>query len=299
MKKLLLAAMLFCGGLVAFSQQLVQVSSFTKVPLQAGAMVSQPTISPDGSFVVAADASGSVLSKIDVATGSSKVLATNAGALGVVISNDGENVMFRRTTTKNHLRYTSLHNVSLNTGKETQIVAPTRHLAGYTFAGTTANAVENGKLRTKSLTGAAAQKDIVVSIDYGHLNVTINGNTKTLDPQGRSSYLWPQLSPDKTKIVYWVAYKGCYVCNIDGSNPVSLGELRAAKWLGNDMVVGMKDADNGQFVTSSSLIVADLKGNRQTITESSMIAMYPSATADGKHIAFVSGDGELFVINLK
>ena len=299
MKKLLFAAILFCGGLVAFSQQLVQVSSFTKVPMQAGAMVSQPTISPDGSFVVAADASGSVLSKIDVATGASKVLVSNASASGVIISDDGENVMFRRNTTKDKLRFVSLHNVAVKSGKVTQIVAPSRHLAGYTFAGTTANAVENGKLRTKSLTGAAAQKDIVVSIDYGHLNVTINGTTKTLDPQGRSSYLWPQLSPDKTKIVYWVAYKGCYVCNIDGSNPISLGELRAARWLGNDMVVGMKDKDNGQFVTSSSLIVADLKGNRQTITESNMIAMYPSTSTDGKHIAFVSGEGELYVINLK
>ena len=96
-----------------------------------------------------------------------------------------------------------------------------------------------------------------------------------------------------------MAYKGCYVCNIDGSNPISLGELRAARWLGNDMVVGMKDKDNGQFVTSSSLIVADLKGNRQTITESNMIAMYPSTSTDGKHIAFVSGEGELYVINLK
>ena len=299
MKKFLLSAVLVGSGLVAFAQ-LVDVESVTKVPLADNVKVAEATISPDGTFFVAADPSGSGIASINVATGQQKVLAKNASYYGVVISDDGENVMFRRiTTTSDKLRYTSLYNVNVTTQTEQQLVEPSRHLSGYSFSGKTANAVENGKLKSKNLMGGAATSDIVVSIDYGHLNVTINGETKTLDPQGRSSYLWPQLSPDKTKIVYWVAYEGCFVCNIDGSNPIRLGELRAAKWLGNDMVVGMNDTDNGEQVISSSIIVADLKGTKQTVSNANVIAMYPSTTADGKHIGFVDASGELYVINLK
>ena len=61
----------------------------------------------------------------------------------------------------------------------------------------------------------------------------------------------------------------------------------------------MKDADNGEYVTSSSIVVSDLNGKKQTVTEPTMIAMYPSTTSDGKHIAFIDGNGELFIINLK
>lgn len=298
MKKFLISSVLFCTGFMAFGQ-LVTVNSFTKVNLPANTKVSQTVISPDGSYIVASDLSGTVLSKIDVATGYKKIIATNANAFGVTISNDGQNVMFRRTNTDNNLRYTSLYNVNIVTGKETLLTSHTRNLAGYGFSGTTANIVEKGKLRSKNLNGNKAQSDIVVSIDYGHLNITVNGETTTLDPQGRSSYLWPELSPDKTKIVYWAAYKGCYVCNIDGSNPVSLGKLHAAKWLGNNLVVGMDDKDNGEYVTASSIVVSDLNGRHQTITEPTMISLYPTATADGKHISFSTADGALYIINLK
>ena len=65
------------------------------------------------------------------------------------------------------------------------------------------------------------------------------------------------------------------------------------------MVVGMNDRDNGEFVTSSSIIVSNLAGTKQVVTDTDKIAMFPSTTADGKHIAYVDANGELFVINLK
>ena len=298
MKKLLLSATLMCGSMTAFAQ-LVDVGSITRVPLADNVRVSAATISPDGKFIVASDPTGSGIAKIDVATGEQTLLARNASISNVVISEDGENVMFRRIATKNNLRYVSLHNINVATGSETELVPPSRHLSGYSFSGRTAHAITDRRLQSRNLEDSAVELDVVVGIDYGHLVVTVGGETKTLDPQGKTSYLWPALSPDKKKIVYWATYSGCWVCNIDGSNPVRLGELRAAKWLGNDMVVGMNDRDNGEQVTSSSIIVSDLNGTKQTVSEQGSIAMYPSTTADGKHIAYVDGNGELFVINLK
>jgi Tol biopolymer transport system component len=167
------------------------------------------------------------------------------------------------------------------------------------MAGNSVTAVENGRVRARSLDGSRAQQTAVVSINYGHLDYTVNGRTVTLDPQGRGSYLWPALSPDGTKVVYYLAGRGCFVCDVDGTNIRRLGMLRGAKWLNNEIVVGMNDVDNGEFVTSSSIIASDLQGQRQTLTADDTIAMYPSASADGKNIAYVTPEGRVFIINLK
>ena len=160
-------------------------------------------------------------------------------------------------------------------------------------------AVEKGKLRTKNLGATKLAAKPAVAINQGHLTVTVNGKTTNIDPQGRSSYLWPALSPDGKKIVYYAAYLGCFVCNLDGSNPVSLGNLRAAKWLDDNTVVGMRDADNGDYVTESVVLAKSLDGKETKLTPETMIAMYPTATADGKKVAFSTVQGEVYVINLK
>ena len=301
MKKFIFSATLLVAGL-GMSAQLVEINSMQRVNLPEGMAVNIPTISPDGSFVVVSDMASSALTKIDITSGATAQVTDNGSGIGVKISTDGSQVVFRQSTiAKNKLRYTSLQSVNLTDGKAKQLVAPSRKLnGGVSITGNTVTAVENNKTRVLKLNGSKEAATPVVSINYGHLEYTnASGKTTTLDPQGRGSYLWPALSPDGTKVVYYLAGGGCFVCNIDGSNPVSLGMLRAATWLNNDVVVGMNDVDNGDFFVSSSIIAADLKGARQTLTEDNIIAMYPTASADGKRIAFATPDGQLFVINLK
>lgn len=146
----------------------------------------------------------------------------------------------------------------------------------------------------------AATAQPVVSIHYGHLEVTTpDGKTVTLDPQGRGSYLWPQLSPDGTKIVYYLARHGCFVCNLDGSDVRPLGYLHGARWINNDAVVGFQDYDDGAVTYKSAIVAADLQGTHQTLTDESIIGLNPSVSADGSRIAFATTAGELYVINLK
>ncbi len=264
-------------------------------------VASIPTISPDGSFVVISDAGTDALTKVNIADGATQLITTNGNGHDVTISADGSRVVFRQNTIdRRHLRRTALKSVEVATGLETEIVAPTRRLnTGIAMAGNSVTAVENGRVRARSLDGSRAQQTAVVSINYGHLDYTVNGRTVTLDPQGRGSYLWPALSPDGTKVVYYLAGRGCFVCDVDGTNIRRLGMLRGAKWLNNEIVVGMNDVDNGEFVTSSSIIASDLQGQRQTLTADDTIAMYPSASADGKNIAYVTPEGRVFIINLK
>lgn len=69
--------------------------------------------------------------------------------------------------------------------------------------------------------------------------------------------------------------------------------------MGNDLVVGMNDFDNGYEITSSAVVVADLAGTRQTISPAVLVATYPSASADGTKVTFTTTAGELYVINIK
>ena len=141
-----------------------------------------------------------------------------------------------------------------------------------------------------------------VSIKYGQLMITRNGKTEILSPNGQSgqSYLWPSVSPDGTKVVYYLATKGAYTCNIDGTDVQFVGNIRAPKWYNNEIVVGMNDKDNGEFVTSSSIVAYAADGSeKQVLTGSDKIAMYPTATKDGGKIAFTTPQGEAYIINVK
>lgn len=299
MRKFIFYALALCVGMAA-SAQLVKVESINKINLPQGVYVNIPTISPDGSFVVVSDLDNRSLKSIDLATGSSKLLTDNGSGHDVKISADGRTVVFRqKTVNKNHMTMTGLRSVDRISGKTTEIVKPSRNLnAGFSVAEGSVTAVEKGRVKTKGLNGAKATAAPVVSINYGHLDVTVNGKTTTIDPQGRGSYLWPALSPDGTKIVYWLAGAGCFVCNLDGSNPVKLGVLRATKWIDNNTLVGMHDIDDGTFITSSELIATDLKGTRQTLTGSDVIAINPSVSADGKTLVFSTPEGELYMVKL-
>jgi hypothetical protein len=130
--------------------------------------------------------------------------------------------------------------------------------------------------------------------------MTKGGKTRIFSPNGQDkSYIWKSLSPDGTKVLYYVCSDGAYVCNVDGTGVKSLGALRAPQWYGNDVVVGMLDIDNGYYVTSSSIIACNFNGVRQTLTDSGVIAMYPLPSSISGKIVFSTPAGEAYVINLK
>lgn len=102
------------------------------------------------------------------------------------------------------------------------------------------------------------------------------------------------------KLLYYVIDEAkAYVCNIDGTNPVSLGTLRAPVWLGNDWVVGMVDYDNGEIVTYSQIFAVTSQGTHRTaLTDQSKICMYPSTSDDASKIVYTTQNGEIFLMNV-
>ena len=294
MKKIFISAMFLCSSVLGFAQ-LVEIQSVDKIDLPEGVSVNQATISPDGSFVVFSQNTKGGLHKMDLASKEINMISANGNSFDLKIAADGTVVFRESRTAENKLRYTSLKAVDAR-GVETTLVAPTRDLNGFAVNGTNVMTVDNNKVEAKSLNGGAAVQMPVASIRYGQL--CIDG--KVISPNGQegASYLWPSISPNGTKVCYYLATKGCYVANIDGSNPVYIGQLRATKWLDDLTVVGMNDLDDGSVVTSSKLIAASIDGQvKQELTVDESLAMFPST--NGKRIAYSTPMGDLFIINLK
>lgn len=299
MKKFIYTAAMMLASM-AMSAQVVTVGSVDRI--NPGMSIDKPAISADGSFVVAYAPSQGAIVKI-TPDGKTATVAQGENLYGLAVTADGGNVVFTRPTyDKNHLRKNSLEVADINTGAVTVMVKPTRQLnAGVSVAGSTVTAVEKGRVRSKSISADKTAAAPVASISYGHLQVTVDGKTTTIDPQGRASYIWPSVSPDGTKVVYWMVGGGCYVCNLDGSDAKNLGALRAAVWAGNDMIIGMDELEgNNQEVTESSLVVCRLAdGATQRVTDKTVKAQYPAASADGTKVAFTTPDGQLYMMTLK
>ena len=296
MRKVLFALAL--GFSMSSMAQVLEVTSIDKVTLPERAAVA--AISPQGDYLLLTSATNQGLIKYDLTTNESRVLSTASSAgHNVKISPDGQTVVYRESTFNNkHLRQSSLKSVNLTTGATQELVKPTRDLQGYSVDATSAAAVNKGKYSSKAIGAAKAQKVPVLSIDKGQLIITINGKTRQLSPNGTQfSYMWPSLSPDGTKVLFYQAAHGAYVCDLDGSNVRKVGQMRAPVWYDNNTIVGMMDKDDGEFIYASTIVAATLDGATQVLTDDATIAMYPHATA-GK-IAFSTPAGEAYIINVK
>ena len=275
-----------------FAQGIEVIS--TKALTLDGQGVFLPKISPKGDYVLVTNEDMSGLKKFDLATGKLTTITNDRSAgFNAQFSEDGSTVIYRKSEYKGKLRYSSLNSVNLQTGKTEQLVKPTRNLEGVTVKGGTVLAVNNGKLISKRIAGKKLKNlPAIPSIKNSQLYITIDGKTKQLSPNGTNvGYLWPSVSPDGGKLLYYVIDEAkAYVCNIDGTNPV---------WLGNDWVVGMVDYDNGEIVTYSQIFAVTSQGTHRTaLTDQSKICMYPSTSDDASKIVYTTQNGEIFLMNV-
>ena len=278
MKKILLLAVALVS--IMASAQVLNVESVEKLNIPQNADSKIAGISPDGSYVLITSQSNEGLAKFDLATGKVSTITTAVGAgYNVEISADSKEVTYREVTyTKDKSRLTSLVRQDLATTKKSTLVKSTREM-------------HQARVRR-----AIAP---IVSIQNGELVLTVGTMTKVLSPNGQGlSYLWPSVSPDGSKIVYYVS-GSVWVCNVNGTNPQRIGKFRAPQWYNNNVVVGMNDQDNGHYVTSSEIVAYTLDGAKQVLTNNTIMAMYPYVSADGSKIVCSTPVGEAYLINLK
>ena len=279
MKKVFfLAALAFT---MAANAQVLNVTSVQQLDVPAGD-VKVAGIAPDGSYILLTTGSNQGLKQFNLADKTMVTLSEAPGAgYNANISADGQTVVYRETSyDANRLRQMGLKSHNVASGQKQQLVKKTR------------------SSRKLAVSGNLVAARPTCSIEDRQLMITIGGTTTQLSPLGADkSYIWPSISPNGKKVLFYVCGVGAYVCNIDGSAIRFLGHnLRAPKWYNDSVVIGMNDKDNGETVISSEIVAVNLNGQTQVLT-SGIDAMYPYA-CNGKIVC--SGlNGETYMINIQ
>ena len=277
MKKIFLSLALAISMMA--SAQVFEVGQLTKLNTPTDTDVKVAGVSADGSYVLITSGSNQGLRRYDVATGETTTITTAAGAgYNVQISQDGQEVVYRETKfDKQGLRKNNIVRHDLATAKTATIAKGQRDMMAMTTTGA----------------------KVSVSINDRKIVLTKNGKNIVLAPNGSNeSYIWPSISPDGTKLCYYVCGNGCWVANLDGSGKQYIGHgVQAAKWYDNNTLVAMDAEDDGHFTTASAIVACTLDGKKQVLTNNSMIAMYPYAA--NNMIVFSTLDGETYMLNVK
>lgn len=277
MKKIFLSLALAVSMMA--SAQVFEVGQLTKLNTPTDTDVKVAGVSPDGSYVLITNGSNHGLRCYDVATGKTTTISTAAGAgYNVQISKDGQELVYRETKfDEQGLRKNDVIRLNLATAKTATIAKAQRDASAM----------------------VTSSSNLSVSIQDRLMVVNRNGKNIVVAPNGKHlSYIWASISPDGTKLCYYVCGNGCWVSNIDGSNKQFIGhDCRAAQWYDNNTLVAMADEDDGYFTTASRIVAYTLDGKKQVLTNNSMIAMYPYA-ADNL-IVFSTLDGKTYMLNVK
>ena len=268
-----------CFLSIAANAQILEVVSMQQLPIAAQADMKVAGVSPVGDYVLLTNGSNKGLQCYDMASQTLTTITEADGAgYNVQLSQDGKEVVYRETSfDRNNLRQNKIIRMNMSNQRQNVVARSQRDM----------------KLMATS--------DNLTTIVIADRKIVLkhNGLSTTLAPNGMNeSYLWPSVSPDGKKICYYVAGKGCFVANIDGSNPQFIArDCRAAKWYNNNTIVAMADEDDGHFTTASAIVAYSLNGQKQVLTSNKMIAMYPY-TAENM-IVFSTLKGETYMLNVK
>lgn len=259
--------------------QVLEVQSLQQINTPANMDTKIAGISPAGDYLLLTTVANEGLIRYDLATGKTTELSKAQGAgYNVRISQDGKEIAFRETTMDaNRMRRSNILRQNFASGKRQLIAKGQRDLR---------------KMNTKD-------EAVSVTIMDQKIALTRNGKTELLAPCGENkSYIWPSVSPDGTKLCFYVTTGGCYVSNIDGTNPQFIAwDCRAAKWYNNNVIVAMADKDDGERLVSSAIVAYNLDGQKQVLTDNSMVAVYPYAVEGA--IVFSTEKGETYLMRIK
>lgn len=295
--------MLSLAGALALQAQVLNVTSVQRldVPSDENKVAQAVAISPQGDYLLLSTDTKQGLVKWDFATSRSQVLTDDAGTgSDVFVSEDGKQVVYGQVSFSNKRRQEAVKSIDLSTGKKQTIVKPTRDLQGIAVEKSTVATITRGQLKTKALSGKETEMSRpLLTKHHLKLFITRNGMTTQLAPNGVDErYIWASLSPDGNKVLYYVSGHGTFVCDVDGSNVIAMGNLTAPKWWDNNTIVGMDELANEYTVLASSIVARTLDGQVQKLTSDDVIATYPIPSAQAGKIAFSTPDGKIYLITV-
>ncbi len=293
--------------------QLLSAQIFSKVetqiiePEQTG-QTKMAALSGNGQFAFLTAPDNGGLTMLNLQTMEKQLITDEPGAgFQPQVSEDGQIVLYRTTLFgEDKLRRTALKLSLLGSPGIIELTSPSRELNGYALSKAHASIVSEGKHSSRRVRPQTAGEETarpVVFIQDMQLMISDNGEIKQLSPNGsdeETSYLWPSLSPDGQKILYYVSDEGAYICDLRGENVQFISyNCRAPQWYDNNTIIGMNDKDDDTHFTSSSIVAFTLDGARQEITDGSLILMYPFCSAQSGRIVCSSAKGGIYILNVE
>lgn len=286
--------------------QVLNVASIERVniPKTDATVMQSVAISPQGDYLLLTSDTKQGLVKWDLSTSSMATLTNDAGAgTEVLISDDGKQVVYGEVSYKGKRRHQAVKSIDLAKGKNQTLVKATRNLQGFSVQGNTVAIITDGKVNYRSMMKnepTISRSVPVLSHHHLKLYITRDGVTTQLAPNGTDEhYIWASLSPNGERVLYYVSGHGAFVCDVDGSNVIPMGNLTAPKWWDDNTIVGMNETDDEYSIVASSIVARTLDGSEQTLTGEDVIATYPLPCHDAAKIAFSTPDGEIYIITVK
>ncbi len=264
-----------------------------------------PHFSPDGNNIAFTTQNFNGLYIMDTKTKKIVQISDKPGAgYNPVFSNDGSTIYYRWNEYKGMKKYSNIYSKNLHNKGMTILESGKRKLSTPQIINdkliyTVDSEVNKLQIPVKAKSGQ--HKDIWTCIENQRIVVYIDGDRKVLAPKGEGNYIWPQLSPDQTKILFTFTGYGTYIADLDGNILADIGYLNASKWLNDHWVVGMKDYDDGDVITRSDIYAVGSDGQRSirlTQTEDE-IEMYPDCATDNSKIVYHTLDGDIYLMTLK
>lgn len=284
---------------IAYSQ--ISTVKIEKLPLPVNEEWAYPVFSPDGKKVYFTNSNYNGIWEYTLSTNKLRQITDASGAgYGFTFSEDGNLLVYRTTkyNSRTRERIQELYQVNLQTLLRKKIASGS-DISNPVFI--KSNVIYSSGFETKNLEKLVASKETkLIGIENTKIVLLHNGIRKVLDPFGNGSYIWPSLSPDKTKLVAYEADRGAFVCDLNGNILAKLGKVDAPQWTRDGKyIIYMDDRDDGHFILSSEImaITPDGKEKFQLTSTPNVIELYPSTSPVENKIVCSSLSGEIFLIH--
>ncbi len=258
-----------------------------------------PTYTQDGKSVLFTSAAYKGLWVMDRAASEIKQVTDVLGAGFHPRSLSDGSIIFRRDEYVKGRKYTSLYKSDASgvhlVSEGTRFVSPANMINDQLIFLSDETPVVLEGLSERNVPLASEHTSVLN--DKLTLKILQNGSITTLSPLGDGNYIWAEISPTYDKLVFTLAGRGTYICDLDGKILTELGYAHTAHWSPNgEFLVYMVDEDDGVRYTASEIWVVTADGSQAwMITETSdRIEMYPQWSPDGSHIVYHTLRGEIF-----
>lgn len=279
MRKIILLGVA-CTMSMLVGAQLLDVISTQQLPTPSNEDLKVAGFSPKADYLLLTNDVNRGLKYYDLATGTITTITDADGAgWAAKISPDGQEIVYRERYMNDDL---TLRN----------------NIVKYTIKAQKRAVIAKAQRDLSKLTPTTPSYTVAINGDL-HIVLTHGDKTTVLTPNGaEQAYNWVSLSPDGTKILYYVSGKGCYTCDLNGATVQFIAlDCRAPQWYDNNIIIGMHDEDNGKYLTASAIVAYNMQGQKQTLVHKEAMAIYPY-TSNGK-IAYSTANGEVYLMNVK